>query len=74
MITRWWSYLTVLVGTALGGSLVASPAMAAGLDEARRRGGGGIVSVLGGLCCLVVVVLVGGGIFLGVFLSRRRKR
>jgi ABC-type phosphate transport system permease subunit len=72
MMTRWWNLLTVVVGAALGGSLLASPAMAVGLDEARRRGGG-IGSFLAGLCCLIIVVLVGGGVFLGIFLSRRRK-
>jgi hypothetical protein len=73
MITRFCTYLTVLVSTAFGGALVASPAMAATLEEARRSPARGIGSFLGGVCCLIVVVLVGGGVLIGVLISRRRR-
>jgi len=72
MSKRLWGYLTVIAGSALAGALVASPAWAAEMVQARR--GIGIGGTLGLICCLFVVGLVGIGVFIGVAISRRRRR
>jgi hypothetical protein len=72
MMNRVRGYL-VAIGVAVLTSLVlADPALAAGLGEAKKKFGFG--SVLGTLCCLFVLALVGGGVLIGVLVSRRRRR
>ena len=70
MRNRVHAYLALISSTIIATMVVAAPASAAGLGEARRRIGFG--SVLGTLCCLFVVALIVGGIFIGVRISRRR--
>ena len=72
MSTRLWRYLSVIAGGALAGSVVASPAWAAGLAQARR--GFSIGGTLGLLCCAVVVGLVAVGVVIGLMVSRGRRR
>jgi hypothetical protein len=67
-----WRYLTVVAGGALAGSLLAVPAWAAGLGEARR--GYGIGSALGLFCCAVVVGLIAIGLVIGLLIGRGRRR
>ena len=67
-----WRYLSVIAGGALAGSLVAAPAWAAGLYEARRGFGAGNALVL--VCCLVVAALIAIGVVIGLFVSRGRRR
>ncbi|HEV7899564.1 MAG TPA: hypothetical protein VGP31_17160 [Planosporangium sp.] len=71
MSMRPRTYLAAVVGTTLVGTLVASPAWAAGLAEARR--GFGIGRALGLVCCLVVVGLVAVGLVIGLMVGRRRR-
>ncbi|MGY0231043.1 hypothetical protein [Longispora urticae] len=71
MMSRMRSGVAV-VGGVFVGALAAGPAWASDLEEARK--GMGALRGVGLVCCLLVVLLVVAGVFIGVSISRKRRK